>query len=250
MALRDYPLWLVKPVMLFHSRSLYSLALLLLTCRMTMRRFVARVGPTALTLLLLFMTVIPAARAASAVAVRYSAEGKALVMRSWDHPDTATAERDAMEGCEELTQQYPRATPCKLIQSFDGPGYLAIFFTVDEKGYGFAMSPDRQKAVNAAYGYCQQQGVCPESAAGVDFDNGERIAEQRAQAQLQARRQERANARARPRGPDCSAASLQSMRYRETCMLTNCTRIYDNGCAKTLIPTGVCFGTLNAALGC
>ena len=64
MALRDYPLWLVKPAMVIHPRSLYSLALSLLTCRMTMRRVVARVGPTALTLLLVFMAVIPAARAA------------------------------------------------------------------------------------------------------------------------------------------------------------------------------------------
>jgi hypothetical protein len=216
------------------------------------RRTLTKVGAVASTMLLVMTSIPPSTRAASAVAVRYSANGKALLMRSWDHQDTATAERDAMEGCEALAPQYPGASPCELIQSFSGPGYLAIFCTNDGKGYGFAMSPDRQTAVNAAYGYCKDQGACPSKAAEVDFDNGERIAEQRAQAQAQARKQEEANAKARgrERGLDCSAAALQSMRYRETCMLTNCIRIYDNGCAKTLIPTGICFGTINAALGC
>lgn len=200
-------------------------------------------------LLVLMVAVMPT-WAATAVAVRYSAEGKALLMRSWDHPDTATAERDAMEGCEALIEQYPGASPCKLIRSFAGPGYLAIYYTKDGKGYGFAMHSDRQTAVDAAYGYCKNQGACPEKAAGVDFDQGERIAEQREQAHQQEKARARARARAQSRGPDCSAVSLQSMRYRETCMLTNCTRIYDNGCYKTLIPTAVYFGTQNAAWGC
>lgn len=209
-------------------------------------------GLIGLCVLLLMMVVAMPTHAATAIVIRYSAEGKILLMRSWDHPDKATAERDAMEGCEALIEQYPGASPCKLIKSFSGPGYLAIYYTKDSKGVGFAMHADRQTAVNAAYGHCRDQGDCPEKAAGVDFDQGELIARQRAQAQAQAqaRQQERSRARERSRGPDCSAAALQSMQYRETCMLTNCTRIYDNGCYKTLIPTGVCFGAENAAWGC
>ena len=162
---------------------------------------------------LLLLVSAPPSFAAHAVA---AAEASDRVRYYWNanQPSKKAAEQKIMKACSENAKKNKHTGKCKFFGAGDGPKYIAFFHTKDGSGFGFSSNVDRQQAIDGAYAACSKQGECPDTAANVDYDQGEQ--------QSRPAKTEAAGGNCRPR--------TQEVRCRSNCVNGDCVVEYENGC--------------------
>lgn len=108
----------------------------------------------------------------SAVAYAHTEQGL-LYYWATNYPHTISAERSVTEHCKDAAEGNNHITKCELLVSIDGPKYIALFRTIDQKSLSAGYSQDRQEAINAGYRQCLETGECPNNAEEVIFDKGQ-----------------------------------------------------------------------------
>lgn len=162
----------------------------------------------------LFLLVSPAPSfAAHAVA---AAEAGEVMRYYWNanQPSKKAAEQKVMKMCSENAKKNKHTGKCKFVGAGDGPKYIAFFHTKDGSGFGVSSNADRQQAIDSAYTNCSKQGECPDTAAKVDFDEGE---------------QQPRPAKMAAAGDSCRPRT-QEIRCRSNCVNGDCVVEYENGC--------------------
>lgn len=150
--------------------------------------------------------------AAHAVAAAQTATGVAYYW-STNQSSKKAAEHKAMKTCVDNAKKEKHEGKCQVLLSAVGPKYIA-FFHAKNGSVGVASSADRQQALSTAYAQCAKEGECPDTAARVDFDEGEQQAQP---------------AKPASAGGDCRPRTKE-IRCRWDCSNGDCVVAYENGC--------------------
>lgn len=134
-----------------------------------------------------------------------------------NQPSRKIAEQKVMKTCSDNAKRNNHKGKCKLLGSGTGPKYIVFFHTKSGSGFGVSSNGNRQQAIDDAYTECTKQGECPDTAAKVDFDEGEQPLRQ---------------AKAVTVNDNCSPPAGKTLRYSDRCFNGDCTRTFENGCTK------------------
>lgn len=107
-----------------------------------------------------------------------TATSKEEVKYYWAHSVSSPqkAEWVAMYKCLVDMHKGGNKGDCRLEGADNGPMFISFFNTIDGLGFGVAVHPDRQEAIDNAYGHCIANGrECPNTAQLVIFDEGQLI---------------------------------------------------------------------------
>lgn len=161
----------------------------------------------------LLLVSVPPSFAAHAVATAEAGDGMQYYWNT-NQPSIKVAQQKIMKTCADHAKKNKHSGKCKLLGAAEGPKYLAFFHTKDGSGFGVSSNVDRQQAIDDAYAHCSKQGECPDTAANVFFDEGER----------QSRPTKAAAA-----GDSCRPRTRE-IRCRSNCVNGSCVVEYENGC--------------------
>lgn len=164
-----------------------------------------------LTAPLISLLLATSAYAAHAVAFAQTPTGSSY---NWqlNQPTIKIAEQKALKACQAKAKEQHYLSKCQ-VSGANGPAYVA-FYHADNGGVGWASHPDRQAAINAAFAECQKRGSCPDEAATVEFDEGQRPVKLVSVAPTKA----------------CRPPSGRVINSRTSCNNGDCVRTFENGC--------------------